>query len=67
MCIVKNFPGEKPPTQGEAASNAAGARLTRGDMGEGGEGKGREKGRGRSGKGWEPPRICMLPTPMQAR
>jgi hypothetical protein len=27
-----------------------------------GRGKG---GEGGEGKGWEPPRICMLPTPMQ--
>jgi hypothetical protein len=36
-----------------------------GDGGEGGEGKGRGKGReGQRERAGNPPRICMLPTPM---
>jgi hypothetical protein len=72
MYIFKNFPGEKPPdprpkgrprlTRRGGASNA-GRDGDGGKEGRGGEGKGR--GEGGEGKGWEPPRICMLPTPMQ--
>jgi hypothetical protein len=53
MYIFKNFPGEKPPDprpKGRLRLTRRGARLTRGGIGDGGEG-GEGKGRG---KGWEP-------------